>query len=296
MEIKINEEKINFELENEKTIGEIISVIRNWIYGSGFIITSVFLDNREIKIDEQSGWQDIPVADIKTLNIKINHVTELRAANLKTVTKYLGMLSEAVGSSDKKMYRELLSGFPFMLESLGSNYILNKNTDSLGRIIKETSVDDIMSLNNDEKEEIIRLISEIIANTEEALNEIQYPAEALRSITDKLHASAEEIGEVSVLLQSGNDKQAMDYVVKFSDLTQRFFRILTALGDSGKIQLNSIKIQGKKSSEFYHDLNNILNQLLDAFHVQDSVLIGDLLEYEIAPRMEILMELSRGLL
>ncbi|RKX82430.1 MAG: hypothetical protein DRP57_09910, partial [Spirochaetes bacterium] len=181
-------------------------------------------------------------------------------------------------------------------ESLGSNYILNKNTDSLGRIIKETSVDDIMSLNNDEKEEIIRLISQIIANTEEALNEIQYPAEALRSITDKLHASAEEIGEVSVLLQSGKDKQAMDYVVKFSDLTQRFFRILTALGDSGKIQLNSIKIQGKKSSEFYHDLNNILNQLLDAFHVQDSVLIGDLLEYEIAPRMEILMELSRGLL
>ena len=296
MEIKINEEKINYELENEKSLGEIINVIQNWIYGSGFVIASVTLDNREVKIDEKSDWQNISIEDIRTLSIKINHVSELRAANLKTVSRYLGMLSKAIISSDKKMYRELLTGFPFMLESLASNYILNKNTDSLGKVIRETPVDDMMNLHEDKKKQITQLLSRIIDNTEDALHEIQYPEEALRSITDKLHTSAEEISEVSVLLQSGKDKQAMDYVVKFSDLTQRFFRIITALGDLGKIQLNSIKIQGKKSSEFYHELNDILNQLLDAFHVQDSVLIGDLLEYEIAPRMEILMELSRGLL
>ena len=294
MEIKINEEKINFELENEKTLGEIIQVIRNWIYSSGFVITSVFLDGQEIRIDEQSDWQNIPISDIKSLNIKINHVTELRAANLQTVSRYLGMLEKAIMASDKKMYSELLTGFPFMLESIGSNYLLNQDTDSLDKIIKTTSVANKMNLDDDKKKEIGELIARIVKNTENALQEIQHPEEALRGIVTKLHTSSEEISEVSVLLQSGKDKQAMDYVVKFSDLTQRFFRILTALGDAGKVQLNSIKIQGKKSSEFYHELNDILNQLLEAFHVQDSVLIGDLLEYEIAPRMEILMELSKS--
>ena len=43
---------------------------------------------------------------------------------------------------------------------------------------------------------------------------------------------------------------------------------------------------GRGLQDFYRDLNRILTELLEAFHANDSVLIGDLMEYEIAPRLE----------
>jgi hypothetical protein len=42
------------------------------------------------------------------------------------------------------------------------------------------------------------------------------------------------------------------------------------------------------------ELNPVLRDLVAAFDARDSVLIGDLLEYEIAPRMERIAPLLKG--
>ena len=47
--------------------------------------------------------------------------------------------------------------------------------------------------------------------------------------------------------------------------------------------------------EYYNELNSVLKELIDAFHINDSVLIGDLLEYEIAPRLEGLIQFIKRL-
>ncbi|NOY10161.1 MAG: hypothetical protein GXP33_15110 [Spirochaetes bacterium] len=292
MEIKINKEKIDFQLEDEKTLGDIINVIQNWIHSSGFVMISLTLDDKEIKIAEQTDWQKTPLKGINCIDIKVNHVSELRISNLETVIRYLGMFSGSILSGDKKMFKELLTGFPFMLESLSGNYIIDNDTSSFSEIIRKLSADELKNLTEEKKEEITKLTDNIKIKVTDALREIQYPEDAIHEITGKLHASASEISEVSVLLQSGKDRQAMEYVVRFSDLTQRFFRILTALGDYGKLEFSNLMIEGKKSMDFYHELRDILSQLLDAFNARDSVLIGDLLEYEIAPRIEILTRLS----
>ncbi len=292
MEIKINKEKINFQLEDEKTLGDIINVIRNWIHSSGFVIISLALDDKEIKIEKRTDWQKTLIKGINCIDIKVNHVSELRVSNLETVIRYLEMFSDSILSGDKKMFKELLTGFPFMLESLSGNYIINSDTYSFSEIIRELSTDEIKNLTEEKKENIIKLTDNIKNKVKDALREIRYPEDAIHEITGKLRTSASEISEVSILLQSGKDRQAMEYVVRFSDLTQRFFRIITALGDYGKIEFGNLMIEGKTSMDFYHELRDILSQLLDAFTAQDSVLIGDLLEYEIAPRIEILTKLS----
>ena len=46
------------------------------------------------------------------------------------------------------------------------------------------------------------------------------------------------------------------------------------------------KILDLPFDEFYKDFNSILLELTNAFGAGDSVLIGDLLEYEIAPRLD----------
>ena len=46
---------------------------------------------------------------------------------------------------------------------------------------------------------------------------------------------------------------------------------------------------------FFSDLNRILTELIEAFEAKDSVLIGDLLEYEVTPRLEGLERLTEAL-
>lgn len=57
------------------------------------------------------------------------------------------------------------------------------------------------------------------------------------------------------------------------------------LSESG-IDTAALAIDGKSSTEFFNGLNETLIQLMDAFSRKDTVLIGDLSEYEVLPRLE----------
>jgi hypothetical protein len=69
----------------------------------------------------------------------------------------------------------------------------------------------------------------------------------------------------------------MEAVVRFSELSQR---LLAQLG-----RLRVPEVGGREPREFFAELNRVLGELLSAFQARDTVLIGDLLEYEVAPRL-----------
>jgi hypothetical protein len=69
----------------------------------------------------------------------------------------------------------------------------------------------------------------------------------------------------------------MDTIVRFSELSQTLVRLVASIFPDNS---------NEKLQAFYQDLNSVLSELLEAFAAKDSVLIGDLMEYEIAPRLE----------
>jgi hypothetical protein len=87
---------------------------------------------------------------------------------------------------------------------------------------------------------------------------------------------------VSILLQTGKDRQAMDTIVRFSELAQSLVRVVSSVLPADEAK----RIGGVDVQEFYQELNGILSELLQAFESKDTVLIGDLMEYEVAPRLE----------
>jgi hypothetical protein len=84
----------------------------------------------------------------------------------------------------------------------------------------------------------------------------------------------------------------MQSVVEFTELTQKIARIFPAL-QAGHESPSSLTIDGTSIEEFYLGLNKILTEITDAFGSKDIVLIGDLLEYETAPRLRQLEEFIR---
>jgi len=74
--------------------------------------------------------------------------------------------------------------------------------------------------------------------------------------------------------------------VRFSELSQSLVRLVASIfPDNSNEDLEA----------FYEELNGVLSELLEAFDAKDSVLIGDLMEYEIAPRLERLRKLLQEL-
>ena len=109
-----------------------------------------------------------------------------------------------------------------------------------------------------------------------------HPKEALARCASRIRSLLGSLTEVSVLLQTGRDKAAMDIVIGFSDAVQELLDLMPFLSPNAE--------RGRLIGE----LTPFLRDLVSAFDVKDTVMIGDLLEYEISPRMERLAPLLEG--
>ncbi|MBQ9205850.1 MAG: hypothetical protein IJ158_03965 [Treponema sp.] len=94
-----------------------------------------------------------------------------------------------------------------------------------------------------------------------------------------------ELTELPVKLQSGKDKEATSLIAKLADFIEKFCHTatLSALFPS---LYEKLSIDGKTVNEFFQDFSQILNDFEQAITSQDTVLMGDLAEYEISPRLE----------
>ncbi len=112
-------------------------------------------------------------------------------------------------------------------------------------------------------------------------------------IRKDLRASARQIADVAVHLQTGHDREAMEAIIRFSEVSQSMLRIFSHIASQEEYQ--TLRIDGQTCEEFYTEFNALLNDVLTAFDARDSVLIGDLFEYEIAPRVEALLRTAEGM-
>ena len=112
------------------------------------------------------------------------------------------------------------------------------------------------------------------------------------AITESFKLSGKEIEEVIELLknipiemQSGKDAAARQSIIRLSDVMNSFCSTVT-WSSLFPETFGNLLIEGKTLSEFLSDFSPVLKDFSDALENSDSVLIGDLAEYEICPRLE----------
>jgi hypothetical protein len=293
LEILINEEKVDYTLENEKNLGEVITSLENWLQNSGFIITSIKRDTLELLTDKRSDWETTAIADIEKLALTAKTVNELHISTCENVIAFLSLLKRAVEQADHGLLSELSTGFPFVVESLRLVFSNNRLIPIANEIRDFEALKPLLSLEGlspenakSETETIERLYDKVTI----LIYELKYPSDALKNITSDLKASIKDISDVSILLQTGKDRKAFDSIIHFSELFQSFLRVFTYLKSIKKLELSSYKIGDISLDEYYNNLNGILEELHNAFTINDFVLIGDLLEYEIAPKTTVLID------
>ena len=99
------------------------------------------------------------------------------------------------------------------------------------------------------------------------------------------HKLSGELKELSLKFQSGNDKEANIMIASLADLIDNICHTasLSALFPE---RFGNLKIDNKSFSEFFSEFSQIFKDFEQAISSGDTVLMGDLAEYEISPRLE----------
>ncbi len=102
---------------------------------------------------------------------------------------------------------------------------------------------------------------------------------AIAEQLERLRPMAARLAEVPLQLSTGRDREAMAAVCGLSD----------AMG--ALLPLVALLPREAAREELFRDLNAVLRDLVAALEARDTVLTGDLAEYEVAPRLEGLVAL-----
>lgn len=96
---------------------------------------------------------------------------------------------------------------------------------------------------------------------------------------------SEKMAQVPVEFQNGKTSTVSNSIKDLADSIDQFCHVAT-LASLFPETFNSTTIDGQNFNEFFADFSPILVDFEDALKNNDTVLIGDLSEYEICPRLE----------
>jgi hypothetical protein len=287
VDIRINDQTLDFTIGDNETLGDVVKDIEAWLDGSDLVLYSVKHEDRDLLSQPYEEWATTPHSEVGTLNVMVKHTRELTVLNLQTILEYLGLLKQAITAGKEELLVELFSGFPALAESVRKHF---PNPDAalqaMITLFLHAEAQEVAVWPGEKTQQAVKLIDLVSGNVSFRLEELLDPRAALKTLSGALKICIEDIGEISILLQTGKDRQAMDTMVRFSELSQSLIRLVASVLTDSVDPSKQVTVGGMGLQDFYQELNGILSELLEAFDANDSVLIGDLMEYEVAPRLE----------
>ncbi len=291
MVITLNSNPFDVTIENEKTLDDLISGLSEWLNKSGYEITGIVQDGRELTL-YNGEWSKTLLDSIEELDIKAVSGSDKYISDLQTLYQYITLLHNSIKTGNESLTEDLLSELPFIKSSL-DYFFAKKDQTAYETQQLQQLIHNFNNKKNDqstEKEKLILFLQDITLILQNRIKEVTSPFIELHDAAGKLKELVPKISDVSVMLQTGDDRQAMDSVIKFIELSEKLIRIFPFLKEYGYTDITKESIDEEGFNNFYKEFNGILKELVDAFNINDSILIGDLMEYEVVPRVNKLLD------
>ncbi len=275
MVIKVNGEPINFTLEKESSLREVVGGVREWAGGAGFVVTSILMGGRDLLSVSEGSWASTPISSVSELDFRVLTSADVRLEHWAAVRVWMAALERELRSPGASL-PELASNIPVTLLGIRKNPFLPQGSADMERLTGILGGQDAASISGwppEKREDAAAILSRVGLALESRIKEAANPREALTGQLPRLRELASTVADVPLLLQTGKDRQAMEMVSAFTELFQKLLDIVPFLPKDGE------------RDRVFEELNPILHQILSAFDARDFVLIGDLFEYEVAPRL-----------
>ncbi len=325
MKIQINGHPIDFTLENETTLPQLVDSLAQWARERDLIFTEAWVDDTRYPVD---GMPDKPLENIDTVNCIILSRAELAINSINEATDYCSRVLNFIRDTENGTgvtetdITELKSGVDWLLETtlriftmLGINVEELKFRDrTAADIFKEAKefrsglsrggAADGAALNMGcstlftEFRDMLRiaLLSENMRRT--ILLSIDSPDTVLAIIEEITHEIADQVKnleEAAIAYQSGKDAEGSAKIERFLDFIYRYFRICHQVNPLFNVDITEITSGGINLADSNAAMNELLNRMLEALEGNDIITLADILEYEMKPAVESLGPFCNGL-
>lgn len=280
MHIKINDEAVDFTLSGEKSALDVFAGIEKWLSDQHLLVSDLGINGKQIFLDEIKEWGQMPVEQVDSFDFIVLNQEDLNLKHYNVVISFFTLFIEALSEDNRNTVAELMKDFPAVAENLPG--VIGVETgdrmrDYIVGAIKDSGLPDNATAEGIQK--IIGDFTSLVRIFEGRIREVLQPKEELKITRDVLISLLPEMEELSVNLQTGKDLQAMNFIIRVVELLQKVIRLIFFVK---KADNNDDGIL----SDFAERVTEVLGQVEEAFVSEDSVLIGDLMEYELKPVLE----------
>jgi hypothetical protein len=263
MKIRINGNAADITLENEKTVGEIIASFDLWLANSGHRLSGISIDGQNA---DASKLDEFFFRDINTVNVidfYTSSLSQLAAENMAVLYNDAQRFEE-MNFEEKKPFLNDWKNSPqaaFTNEQMPDIYGLFINSFSGGEINSET----------------------LISITKERMREINDPVSEISSLQQIVEETCSRLNDLALDIQTGKDLHAAQTIQVFTSISEKILRIFRQMDIQG--YLSQKENAGKPVNKIIIEFGNLIKELLEAYERHDTVLVGDIAEYEASVKL-----------
>jgi hypothetical protein len=264
MEIRINGKAADITLEREKTLGELLSGLDAWLRGSDFCLSGLEIDGEHITTGAVSTVFDRPLDTMASLDIQTSPRGELTLEALDAAAYHLRAYGGA-SPEDRGRLREDWE------QSAAASYLSDQTPDlyrTMGVVFSGEGLSP----------------GEGLSLLEERIRELTDPLGEVRGMESLVDGTAQRMEDLPLDIQTGKDRRAAETVSLFTTVAEKLIRLFFALRARGGPEAPP-ESGDPAGGSFPEDLNAALRELVAAYEAKDAVLVGDIVEYELAPRL-----------
>jgi hypothetical protein len=270
MDISINGVKADIILESEKIVGEVLAGLEQWLttsdprYSGGLRLSGLVIDGMAVNADSLEASFKRDIASVASLDITVRNVQELLAEALLEARQTVSDFKD-LGFAEKQ-------GFADMWKANPAAGMLLEQSPELYEIIANSFSGEGLGHN------------ELTMVIDERLRELRDPSKELKDMERLIAEVSGRLEELPLDIQTGRDRRAVETVQYFSGIAGKVFRIFNLL-KTGGFPVDEIIVAEMPVSDYVGQFSGALRELLEAYEQKDTVLVGDLAEYELAPRL-----------
>ncbi len=318
MDIILDGNKLNYELENENTVLQVVEGIENWLSTNSGLIEEIIIDGELIFPTDKQNLKTRLISQTKKVEIKVSNKEEYAINSLFEMNTYINNILDELSNQDsfnQKSREELIDGLKWTNEMIltvcrtllidmnlvfiddkplsditAQNNILlveldtNKHNPPIFlELIQNKIIDNIKSI----KSFIPKIIQKAVFHHSSTQNlESDNIIKNLDDIILTIGAFLPIIPNIGTYLQTGKELEAYVNIKNILGMMENLVYNLSHLEKLIQVNYTELIIDEMSVNEANKKFNDLLNELSDAFTKNDIVLLGDLLEYELIGQLE----------
>ncbi len=317
MDIRINGLPINFSLENEKSVADVIASVSGWARERELVFTEARINDESYMIES---LPDMPLESVRSIDCIVQSRADVVIASLEEGDAYCDRADAFVRRSleERAVERGAAESLAGGAEWLGE--VVVSTLSLLGVAPKEVSCRDatvkdyleqlagfsesVRAAGEGEgllavfgqKGDIFQAIKEILRMMLMSENlrrlvvlSLESPdvlVESLRRVKDEIGSQADSLAETVRLYQEGRDSDASGHFRSFVEFIYAYTRACYQCAPVFRVDPSLIVVDGVSLEERNRTLNDLLSQILTSLENNDIISLSDILEYEMRPHIE----------